>query len=196
MIETQYGDCSVKEEDVEQFRSNDLFFRSPVSMDNYRRLRRIGFDDVAEIENYNSFVALYPAVIFIDLKDIAQYIEINKINGLDNEDLNKLVEIVLEHFGEQDMLHEIIWSEFADKLANVLAAKLNLDYNDVLLGDVFNKCMENLFAIALVVINYLVNANTPIVDNLSLYKIGKINQGLIGLQCRSFKELSDDFCAD
>lgn len=193
MLETRYGDCSVnnEEDDVQQFLNNDLFFRSTTTVEQYNKIKRIGIDDIAEKHNYLYISNQYPAVIFIDLKDINQYIEVNKDSGIEEDDLRTLTELILDHYGEQSTIHEIIWNDFADKIATIISAKLGLEYNDVLLGDLFNRYMKNLFDIGGIILGYLINANIPIIEEISLYKLGKINKGLLGLQQRSFEEIHE-----
>lgn len=187
----RYGDCLVRENAIDQYRTNDLAFREEITEGQYAALKRFDIEDIETEEIYSQITATLPTVIFIDMTDVYKYVKINSTHSLDNADISTLISLVADELGDESQLHSVIWEHFTDDLTSQLSAKLGVDENDILTGDAFNLAMENLYSIASIIVNYLVNVNVILINACSIYGYFQERNGVVAFKLRTFKELHD-----
>lgn len=188
----QHADCSVSDTSIYDHLHADRVFRTDASKENYLSLERVDPVNICSELQYAAYVSDKPKVIYINMEDALEYLARPNTYGVDPIMLNHLIDLVLDNIGQRDQIHNLIWDNFSEDVISVLEAQLNADTNEVLMSDVFNRAMQDLFEIGKIIENYVINARLPLIDTLSFYKLYRRSRGTIALTLRTHQELFDD----
>lgn len=188
----RYADCVVNDSSIHDHLHADRVYRTEASKEAYDRLRRINPEELMEPSLYAANTVNLPKAVYIDMEDVVAYLARPETHGVDNSMLDMLIDEVMDNLGSRDEIHSVIWDTFSDEVTSILEAQFNMDCSDVLMSDVFNRAMQDLFELAMLVENYAINAALPIIDRMSMYKFHKRTRGSIALVLRSYKDLFDD----
>lgn len=188
----RYGDCVVSDSSIHDHLHADRVFRTEASKEAYLKLERINPELVCDIPLYNAYIASKHKVVYVDMEDVVAYLNRAETHGVDNSMLNLLLDLVMDNLGRRDEIHSLIWDTFSDDVTSILEAQLNMDCSDVLMSDAFNRAMQDLFELGMIIENYAINAGLPLIDCMSLYKFHNRNKGAIAFTLRSHRELFDD----
>lgn len=179
--------------DIQEFRQNDNLFRAQVDYSGNELLKRFTFDDVNTLEGYQLATSNLPPVVFIDLGDVHKFLSIKNHPGLEPTNINLICDIVCDFLGDECEYHEALWNSFDEDVVSTIAARLGSSEDAALSSVPFDEAMEIITKIAQLIKNYLVNAEYPLVETTSIYKLAGCKNGLLGLQLRSFEEIQEDY---
>lgn len=187
-----YADCGVSDTSIHDHLHADRVYRTDASRENYLALERVSPLSVCSELQYAAYVSNKPKVIYINMEDALEYLSRPTTYGVEAIMLNHLIDLVLDNLGNRDDIHSLIWDNFSEDVISVLEAQFNMDINEVLVSDAFNRAMQDLFELGKIIENYVINARLPLIDTLSFYKLHDRKRGTIALTLRTHQELFDD----
>lgn len=188
----RHADCVVSDSSIHDHLHADRIFRTEASREAYLKLERVNPTDICDLLPYMAYIADKHKVIYVDMEDVVAYLARSETHGVDNSMLDLLLDTVMDNLGRRDEIHSVIWDTFSEDVTSILEAQLNMDCSDVLMSDAFNRAMQDLFELGMLIENYAINAGLPLIDCMSLYKFNKRNRGAVMFTLRTHQELFDD----
>ena len=176
---------------IQEYKQNDNLFRTPVDHAGAQLLKRIKFDDVDTLVDYQLATLNLSPVVFIDLGDVYKFLKIKDHPGLDAADISLICDTVCEFLGEEAEYHEALYNTFDEDVIAAISARLGASEEAALSSVPFNEAMEVIVAIAELIKCYLINADYPLIETTSVYKHEGFKNGLLGLRLRTFEEIQE-----
>lgn len=193
MFSDAFDEMMRKESGLEYYSQNNNFFRSVITLEDYRRLPRVKFEHFLGEEPYKFYVRNYPPAVFIDMSDINQFLKSKREPGFDAINIEIIADVTCGYIGNNADIYEVLWNTFDEDVTAQVQAQLGVDEHNYQMTVPFNTAMGLVCEISQIVQSYLINSGYPLIEEKSIYTVGKSLGGLLGLRLRTYDELTRDY---
>lgn len=186
----------IKSRGVQQYSTDDKFFRKPFEPQDLAELPTRDFDTFQGMEDYHQYTQGCAQFVFIDLGDILRYLRIGDIAGRGVIDIRIMADVTCDYLGDNSAIGEILWTTFEEDISEDIQARFGTEEMPCIHGEPFNDAIEAMYDVSLVIQNYLVNARFPLVETGSVYTVEKFERGLLVLRLRTWEELVHEYVGE